>query len=494
MHPNVVLLVAVLAQHTAVATLPVCGDKQPGIELGTDSLKPDPAASTVDACCQACLSHPKCVAWSFSNKTKWHSGTVLVCTLGAKLGTRKSKPWVTSGVRGAGPPPPFPPPSPPPPSLPGDGMSATVSFDATAPIFTVEEHYLSYTIDTSAERGFFQRDLTNPRLRWLAKQLSPAVLRVGGSGSDELYYNVGDARNPQCPGAPFPKCKKIGTPHMSAGEEKRRAGVAYCLNTSQWDAVNDFAAAAGAHLVFGLNFFLNASSTQVASLLRYTAERKFSVYGYEYGNEQIKAPQTVCRDRQVAQGVALSQHLAQLYPPLPIHSRGASSGDSAAGRPRLIGPDAGGTVSAGYLAGLAKGGSSLLAYTYHQYSLSRNSTAIPPSRLMSPAKAASKAKGLQLATKGLHWPAQQGVRVQLWAGEAGGTGGGGIDNVTNSFVSGLWYLDSLGLYAASGTSVFCRQDLVGAFCTSHSNPPVLIMIFAPGHGWLVCNARVACTQ
>ena len=100
-------------------------------------------------------------------------------------------------------------------------------------------------------------------------------------------------------------------------------------------------------LVFGLNFFLNASSPQVLSLLQYTAEHNYSVYGYEYGNEQIKAPQTVCRDRQVAQGVALSQHLAQLYPPLPVHSRGARSGDSAAGRPRLIGPDAGGPVSTG---------------------------------------------------------------------------------------------------------------------------------------------------
>ena len=52
--------------------------------------------------------------------------------------------------------------------------------------------------------------------------------------------------------------------------------------------------------------------------------------------------------------------------------------------------------------------------------------------------------------------------VELWAGEAGGTGGGGSDNVTNSFAS-IWYLDSLGLYAATGTSVFARQDLVGGF-------------------------------
>lgn len=100
----------------------------------------------------------------------------------------------------------------------------------------------------------------------------------------------------------------------------------------------------------------------------------------------------------------------------------------------------------------------LFAYTYHQYSLSRgNSSYIPPSRLMTTSKCARKADQLKQASQGLPYPQQP----QLWAGEAGGSGDGGSDRVTNSFASGIWYLDSLGLYAATGTSVFARQDLVG---------------------------------
>ena len=166
-------------------------------------------------------------------------------------------------------------------------------------------------------------------------------------------------------------------------------------------------------------------------------------------NEQIKAPQTICRDRQAAQGAQLYTQLARLYP------------DSSS-RPRLLGPDAGGAISPEYMQKLAESGASLFAYTYHEYSLSRDlnrSSSIAPSQLMTVSKCERKTKGLSVGTKGLPFHST----VQLWAGEAGGSGGGGLPNLTNSFVSGIWYLDSLGLYASTGTQVFCRQDLVGGF-------------------------------
>ena len=70
--------------------------------------------------------------------------------------------------------------------------------------------------------------------------------------------------------------------------------------------------------------------------------RLYHEHSDEYGNEQIKAPQTVCRDRQAAEGAALYQQLRALYP-----------NGSKLGRPRLIGPDAGGPISSGYLRNLA---------------------------------------------------------------------------------------------------------------------------------------------
>eukprot|EP01045_Picozoa_sp_COSAG04_P006170 COSAG04_NODE_299_length_17462_cov_3.686057_14_plen_472_part_00 len=450
---------AALLLAAAGAAPPRCAPLLRGIDFDTERSVGSPSAATPAACCAACLAEPRCVVFSWSNKTKGGVSSI-DCKLDGRLGTNKSKSWAVSGVVRPGPAPtPHPPPPPPsPPPGPGAPLRVTISVETKSPIFTVAPHYLSYTIDTSAERGFFRRDLNQPQLRWLARQLAPAVLRVGGSGGDELYYDVPHDPSRRCPGPPFPKCKHTGKPPLAAeageailhdgqpepepGVRMRKADAAYCLNTSQWDALLGFAESAQAKLVFGLNFFSNVSSPQVRSLLEYTARRNSSaVFGYEYGNEQIQAPQLSCMQRQARQGADLYHILAQLYP-------------DPAQRPRLIGPDNGGGVSDGYVKGVAAGGAELFAYTFHQYSLSRgNSSSIPPSRLLTAKQCQGKARGLAEAAKGL----PSGSTVELWAGEAGGAGGGGTDGVTNSFASGIWYLDSLGLYAATGTTVFARQ-------------------------------------
>ena len=274
----------------------VCSSLHSGLELGTASIKTPNSAGTATACCLLCHATPECKIFSFSNK----SNHPPLCTLNTKFGNHnKTKSWATSGfVRGPAPPPPPPAPPPSPPPTPGT-IDAAVHIAGGSTTFTVEPHYLSYTIDTSNERGFFQRDLTNPKLRWLARQLAPAVLRVGGSGGDELYYDVPHSPNASCPGPAFPKCKQSGlqpppwAPSAEVAAEARgpavgrrggrvaKAGSTYCLNTSQWDALNGFVKTAGAKLVFGLNFFLNASSPQVIALLRYTVERNYSVYACE---------------------------------------------------------------------------------------------------------------------------------------------------------------------------------------------------------------------
>lgn len=50
--------------------------------------------------------------------------------------------------------------------------------------------YASFSLDTSSNRGWFQRKIMDPRLIKLAAALSPAVLRIGGTGNNCLKYNV----------------------------------------------------------------------------------------------------------------------------------------------------------------------------------------------------------------------------------------------------------------------------------------------------------------
>ena len=50
-------------------------------------------------------------------------------------------------------------------------------------------------------------------------------------------------------------------------------------------------------------------------------------------------------------------------------------------------------------------------------------------------------------------------KVGLWLGEGASAGHGGIDNVSNAFESGFWYLDELGQLARLGVGVMCRQQI-----------------------------------
>ena len=50
--------------------------------------------------------------------------------------------------------------------------------------------------------------------------------------------------------------------------------------------------------------------------------------------------------------------------------------------------------------------------------------------------------------------------MPLWLGESGPHNHGGIQNVTDRFISSLWYADALGKLASIGVSEFGRQALV----------------------------------
>ena len=52
--------------------------------------------------------------------------------------------------------------------------------------------------------------------------------------------------------------------------------------------------------------------------------------------------------------------------------------------------------------------------------------------------------------------------MPLWCGECGPHNRGGVVNVTDRFISSLWYTDTLGALATVGVSEFGRQSLVGS--------------------------------
>ena len=85
----------------------------------------------------------------------------------------------------------------------------------------------------------------------------------------------------------------------------------------------EFAAATNTSLVFGLTFSADVNSSHTAALLRHVAGGKHAVYGYEYGNEQVKV------ERAAEQFGVLQRMLPGLYS-APPESKPV---------PKLIGPD-----------------------------------------------------------------------------------------------------------------------------------------------------------
>ena len=87
-------------------------------------------------------------------------------------------------------------------------------------------------------------DLSHPTLESAVAALGPSVrLRVGGTLADQIFYDVDGSASGDCTEPPVNASASDG---FGPG----------CLSMHRWDTVNQFAARAGAELVFGLNVLI----------------------------------------------------------------------------------------------------------------------------------------------------------------------------------------------------------------------------------------------
>ena len=144
-------------------------------------------------------------------------------------------------------------------------------------INVTSKRYVSFTIDASQVTDG-RYNFSNTQMRYLMKQLSPAVLRVGGTQADYTYYEVGD-ENP---------CKLPSSDY-------------HCLSMSRLSEMVDMAKDVGAYLIYGLSIGYpeypdmstsawNGSNTR--QMLQYLHDSKKytteDIYGFELGNEVNK--------------------------------------------------------------------------------------------------------------------------------------------------------------------------------------------------------------
>lgn len=316
------------------------------------------------------------------------------------------------------------------------------SIEGRLPVSFVDPFFSSWNIDSSRNRAFFDLDLADSRLLYLASQIGNVTIRFGGTGNDLLHYGV--------PG--------------SAPCRASVPDVYECLNTTWWGNLVALSHASNSSLIAALNIHpYNKSSpphgpwdpTNAEALLRYAKSMEQHIYALELGNEQngIMSPQQQAAALHVLNGV-----LDAVY-------------GSGADRPLLVGPDphslhlvdADAVKTVQYLQEYVTATTGILhAVTHHEY-IEIDSTNVINATFLDISGELGR-----LVVSGVRKVAPS---LRVWAGEIGPHNGGGspshAPNCANNKVCGrygstLWYADSMAAKAVAGYAAYFRQDFIGA--------------------------------
>ncbi len=329
----------------------------------------------------------------------------------------------------------------------------------TATVATIDEHYLSFAVDSAQVVGgkwwssadtvagsttkVAPYDFSRPVLRALAKELAPAYLRVGGTESDKIYYDM-SASPVTTPPSPYVDV----------------------LTAAQWDAIDDFVKTLGLELTFNLDAGpgpraadLSWQPDDAKTLLQYAASKQTPVAMWELGNEPDAYPVAInlsfkITPAQFAADVKTARALVQATTP------GVKLGAPSP----AYWPKAGELISfyPGFMQ--AGGASSLDVVTWHYY---------PQQSDRCPLATLRATPSLMLVPSTLDevdtWAGQvEGQRamfapsVPVWLGETGNAQCGGEPGESDAFAGGFWWLDQLARLARRGQPVTIRHTLSGS--------------------------------
>ncbi|KAJ8339112.1 hypothetical protein SKAU_G00358980 [Synaphobranchus kaupii] len=339
----------------------------------------------------------------------------------------------------------------------------------------VNDHFLSVAIDASlvAEEKYMYL-LSSPKLRTLAKALSPAYLRFGGTKQDFMIFAP---ENDLFKSRDFPKnsefhqedmCKRLELPPLLEDRLKKEwaeqevllqkeelESIYKRVKFSEYavDLLYTFANCSGFDLIFGLNALLRThgnswNSKNAEMLLRYCESKQYNM-SWELGNE----PNSYEKKAGIrVDGYQLGQDF--------IHLRRILQDSKLYHTARLYGPDIGQPRDhrRDLLEGFLESGAKAIdACTWHHYYVNGRDTSVEdfldPKVLDTLATKTNEVlQIIDLVSPG----------KKVWLGETSSAYGGGALGLSDTFVAGFMWLDKLGLAAKLGLDVIIRQVLVGS--------------------------------
>lgn len=309
-------------------------------------------------------------------------------------------------------------------------LDQTVSINLNQSIFTVSEKFLSVTLDAGVMRNHWEKvNFTSEKFFTLARGLSPAFLRVGGTSEDFLIYD-----------------------DSQLGSQKFKNFTNFTITHEDLVKIHLLASKAGWDVMFGLNVLLreedgswNASNAK--KIMQYIAENGYH-FGWELGNEpdlfkdfnKSLSPEYLANDFQTLRAILKSSpHFGDF----------------------LVGPDVTRVMhhseSAIYLERFVSHAKGVIdAVTWHQYYL--NGMNCSEEEFYSPDILDYLLHELNTLNYILE---KEDPGVPRWLGETSSAYGGGAPGLSDRYVAGFLWLDKLGLSARLSHEVVLRQTFVG---------------------------------
>eukprot|EP01084_Bolivina_argentea_P193303 331660_1 len=293
--------------------------------------------------------------------------------------------------------------------------------------------------------GILSLNLSNANLITLTKEISPAMLRVGGSPQDSVAYDI----NGEC-------SKKYGFPGYDCSQTVNN-GYYGCINKTRWNQINEFAINTNVTLIFGLNACYGRKSrtssmnfSNIISLINYTntmGNKAANLLGFEFGNELQSKPKNSNNPRVDA--TTYGQDFYKLYQIVDnkykiLGNDGASPGYSAQFISSL-------NNSASKHGQQAK--DILYRLTYHHYAQCN----YPNGTLVFSLECLSDIIRFTSVFNAVTVP--NGIIPVM--GEGAEHTGGGTADVTNTFVDNFYYVYQLCTVLQYGINSTWRSDLIG---------------------------------
>jgi heparanase 1 len=342
-----------------------------------------------------------------------------------------------------------------------------LTVDASRPLASVSERYLSFALDTSqlvggrwwnpaaqqveAGSGSLPApvfDFDRPRLDLLVQALAPAYLRLGGSEADKVYYALDAPAD--APPAPPPGYESV-------------------LTRQQWDSAHAFTRRNGLGLMFTLNAGPAARRRDGAwdpanadTLLAYASRHAQDVEVWQLGNEvnvffSVHSWRVRISPRQYAADLHTARQLVNR------HSPGAQLASQGSAFWPVLGELP--FQPLGFMPRSLKLAGSLVdqvVWHYYPQQSRRGPAAVrraTPTRLLNHRYLDEAGRW---AEQVLRWRDRYAPGKPVWLGETGNAQFGGEPGVSDRYIAGLWWLDQLGLLARKDHQVVIRQTLCGS--------------------------------